>query len=201
MSHGASGVSLFTYTVPYIMGELMLRILSHIPWVSSQVSQGYSRVLYVILVGIYIVAAAIGPHFEHKRAEIGGQPAANPQPTRKQPATIGLHCGDKKTGIHGQPTANPQLVVQILGTKKAGIHGQPATIGQHFGHKKAGIYGQPATIGLHFRDKKVGIHGQPAANPQLLIHILGTREKANPQLLVNKKSIANPQPLANLQQT
>jgi hypothetical protein len=162
MSHGASGVSLFTYTVPYIMGELMLGILSHIPWVSSQVSQGYGRVLYVILVGIYIVAAAIGPHFEHKKAEISGQPAANPQPTRKQPATIGPHFGDKKTGIHGQPTANPQLLVQILGTKKRESMANPQLLVRILGTKK----------------------WESIANPQLLVCILGTKKRksmANPQ--------------------
>jgi hypothetical protein len=45
----------------------------------------------------------IGLHFGHKKAEICGQPAANPQ-TRK-PATC-------------KPAANPQLLVRILDTKK-----------------------------------------------------------------------------------
>jgi hypothetical protein len=53
-------------------------------------------------------------------------------------------------------------------------------------------YSQPETIGPHLRDKKMAICGQPATNPQLLVRILGTKKW---------ESIANPQPLANLQQS
>jgi hypothetical protein len=68
----------------------------------------------------------IGPHFGHKKAEICGQPAANPQTrkpaanlqTHSQSTTIGPHFGHKKMGIHGKPAANLKLLVCIVGTKK-----------------------------------------------------------------------------------
>jgi hypothetical protein len=165
----------------------------------------------------------IGPHFGHKKN-------GNQWPTRSQPETIGLHCGHKKAEICGQPAANPAnpqpthsqptTIGPCFGHKKNGnpwpTHSQPETIGPHFGHKKAEICGQPAanlqtckpanpqpihnywsafwtqkngnpwqtrsqpeTIGLHFGHKKAEIRGQPTANPQT-----HSQPATNPQLLV-----------------
>jgi hypothetical protein len=90
------------------------------------------------------------------------QKNGNPWPTHSQPETIGPHFGHKKAEICGQPAANPQTrkpanpqpihnYWSAFWTQKNGnpwhTRSQPETIGLHFGHKKAEICGQPENFG------------------------------------------------------